>query len=347
MALQLNPLLNDPDSVLVFRRPIVENPEHRVYSEIAFDLLELMEVELSGEKVAVKPNVTSGEHFADPENGITTHPAFIGGMVDYLRQHGARQDGIYIVEDPRDSDDFNPRHWKGTGYLEIAQTTGAKIRCPNSHYCIKKTVPDPLIYPIRNVSRYATASNSILINVPKMKTYNLGITSLCLKNLMGLDDVFERHYCGQAWRELPGIDNYGGRPKNEWMDADLHRLWQQGLAVRLADLAKVIKPDLNIVEGVVARDGTGFNRGQNYALGMSVAGINPVSVDSVTSYIMGFNPLELVYLQIAHSAGLGNHDLARIQIYLADGDKISPCDDPRTIRTPVPFRVIRDILGDN
>ena len=46
-----------------------------------------MQLELSGEKVAIKPNLTSEEHFADPDTGITTHWAFVGGMVEYLFKH--------------------------------------------------------------------------------------------------------------------------------------------------------------------------------------------------------------------------------------------------------------------
>jgi hypothetical protein len=66
--------------------------------------------------------------------------------------------------------------------------------------------------------------------------------------------------------------------------------WQEGLARRLTDTAQVIRPALNIVEGIVGREGTGFQRGRNRTLGLAVAGVNPVAVDSLTSYLMGFDP---------------------------------------------------------
>jgi uncharacterized protein (DUF362 family) len=344
--MKIHPLLNDPEGVFVYSEAVPEIPAHTDYARIAQRAMEIMQVELADEKAVLKPNVTSGEHFADPENGITTHPAFVGGIVDYLFQHGAKPGGVYIVEDPRDSDDFNPRHWKDTGYVEIAKDTGAKLRCPNSYYCIKKAVPNPLVHPIRSITRYADDSNSVLINVPKMKTHNVAITTLCIKNLMGLDDVFDRHYCGQAWKDLPADRVHAEHEKNQWMDEQLHELWQTGLAKRLVDLAQVIHPDLNIVEGVIGRDGTGFNRGRNFPLGMVIAGINPVSVDSVTSYIMGFNPLNLIYLKMAKQAGLGQNDPRYLHIYTVDGDKITPCSNIESIRTKEPFKVIRDIIGD-
>ncbi len=342
----LHTLLNKPDAVFVYRTPVPDSPTGPDFWRVARQALEAMQLQLYGQKAALKPNLTSGEHFADPDNGITTHPAFIGGMVEYLKEHGANAQGIFIVEDPRNSDDFNPRHWKGTGYLEMAGATGAKLRSPDSRYCIKRKVPNPQIHAVRNVSRYAVDANTVLINVPKLKTHNLGITSLCFKNLMGLDDVFDRHYCGQAWNDVAEFRQYAGRPKSEWMDVRLHEQWQYGLAQRLADLAQVIQPQLNVIEGVVGRDGTGFNRGRNFPLGLVVAGINMVAVDSVASYLMGFDPAELVYLKVAHAAGLGDNNLANLRIYEALEGAIIPCCNLEALRAPVPFQVIRDIIGD-
>ena len=346
MALKLNPLLDDPDAVLVYRTAVPAAPAWAEFARAAREVLSVMQVALEGEKVVFKPNVTSGEHFADPETGITTHPAFVGGLIEYVREHGARPGGIYIVEDPRDSDDFTPRHWRGTGYPEIAAQTGAKLRCPHTRYCVKKPVPRPLVHPMRNVSRYAVASDTVLINVPKLKTHNLAITSLCLKNLMGLDDVFDRHYCAQAWQELPAHLRQDHRPRHEWMDEALHERWQEGLARRLADLAQVIRPHLNVVEGIVGRDGTGFNRGRNFSLGMVIAGVNMVAVDSVASYLMGFDPQRLIYLRVAAEIGLGCNDLSQLRIYTVADETIVPCEDLDSVRAKPPFRVIRDILGE-
>lgn len=344
MPLKLHPFLNDPLAVLISRTPVTEPPAYHDYAQAAHQALLAMQVELTGEKVTIKPNTTAGEHFANPDLGVNTHPAFVGGMVEYLREHGARSGGIYIVEDPRDSDDFNPRHWKGTGFLEIAEATGAKLRCPVSYYCVKKKVPRPLVHPVRNVTRYAVDPHTVLINAPKLKTHNLAITSLCMKNLMGLDDVFDRHYCSQAWMELPFRQD--DRPKNEWMDEALHEVWQEGLAKRLADLAQVIPPHLNVVEGVIGRDGTGFQRGRNYPLGLVIAGINMVAVDSVASYIMGFDPLKLVYLKVASSMGLGCNVVARLKIYMVENGELVPCPELEPLRAKPAFRVIRDILGE-
>jgi uncharacterized protein (DUF362 family) len=267
-------------------------------------------------------------------------------LIEYLQEHGVRRGGSYILEDPRNSNDNEPRHWQGTGYPEVTQATGAKLRTPKTYTCVKKAVPDPLVFDTLNVSRLATAPGTVLINVPKLKTHNLGITTLCLKNLMGAVNVFDRHYCGQAWQEMPEKIRSDPRPRQEWLGRALHERHQAGLARRLADTAKVVRSHLCVVEGVVGREGTGFHQGKNHALGLAVAGTNPVAVDSVASYLMGFDPSRLVYLRVAAAAGLGTNDLCQLRVFVAREGDVVPCRDLEAQRTRPPFRVISNIVDE-
>ncbi len=196
----------------------------------------------------------------------------------------------------------------------------------------------------RGAARQAMAA--MRIDVPKLKTHNLAITTLCLKNMMGAVNVFDRHYCHQAWDEIPEEMRDDARPRHEWMDEKVHELWQEGLARRLNDTAKVAPPHLNIVEGMIGRDGTGFNQGRNFPLGLVIAGVNMVAVDSVASYLMGFDPAQLIYLRMAAEAGLGDNDLAKLRIYAVRDGAIMPCPDMEALRADPPLRVIRGIAGE-
>jgi len=348
--MRIHGLLEDPNAVVISAIPPSDPVQPADYVKAALRLLEALQLELEGENVVIKPNVTAGESFADPDSGIGTHPAFVEGLITYLRQHGVpngRGHGhsIFILEDPRNSDDNAPRHWRGTGYPEVAATTGAQLRTPSQFTCVRKSVPRPLVHPTLNVSRLVVAPGTVFINVPKMKTHNLGITTLCMKNLMGVVDVFERHYCAQAWLELPEEVRIEPRPRPELLTPQTHERWQEGLARRLADLAQVAKPALNIVEGVIARDGTGFRRGTNYPLGLTIAGSNVVAVDSVASYLMGFDPKSLIYLRIAAEAGLGTNDLTQLRAYLVTDAGIVPCPDLERLRARPPLKVIRNVPG--
>ena len=341
--MKLHPLLDDPKAVLISKTPVSDPVVWEDYKRAAHQVMAAMQITLDDENAVFKPNVTSGERFANPDTGVTTHPAFLQGMIEYLRDHGTR--GAYILEDPRNSDDNEPRHWRGTGFLEVASATGAKLRTPKTYTCVKKTVPDPLIFPTLKVSRLTVAPNTVLFNVPKLKTHNLGITTLGMKNLMGVVNVFDRHFCGQAWRDMPAEIRDDPRPRREWLDRTLHEQWQEGLARRLVDTAKAVRPKLSVVEGVVGREGTGFQRGRNFALGLVVAGLNIVAVDSVASYLMGFDPLRLVYLRVAAQAGLGTNDVRQLRIYLVQDGEVVPCPDVTALRADPPFRVISNIKG--
>lgn len=345
--MKLHPLLDDPLAVLISYTAVPEPPDNVHFVSAAWQALAAMQIELDGEKAVLKPNLTAAERFADPGSGIGTHPAFLQGMAEYLAGHGARRGGIYLLEDPRNSDDNRPRHWQGTGCLEVAAATGIKLRCPNGYSCVKKAVLRPLAHTALHVSRLAVAPDVVLFNVPKLKTHNLGITTLCLKNLMGTVHVLERHFCGQAWREMPEPARSDRRPRNEWLDRALHERWQEGLARRLVDTAQVVKPRINLVEGVVGREGTGFQRGRNRSLGLVVGGTNMVAVDSIASYLMGFDPLRLIYLRVAAEAGLGTNDPRALRIYLAHEGAPVPCSDLEALRVQPPMQVISNIVGED
>ncbi len=309
--------------------------------------MQAMQIELEGERAVIKPNLTSGEHFADPDSGITTHPGFVQGMVEYLGAQAGHAGRITIAEDPRNSNDNAPRSWVGTGYERLAQETGARLHNPSSFTCVKKEVLGPLVFPRLNVSRLAVAPNTALFNVPKLKTHNLAITTLCMKNLMGLVNVYDRHFCAQAWKALPEEISLNPRPRREWFDRSIHERWQEGLALRLADTAKVIQPALNIIEGIVGREGTGFQRGRNRPLGLVIAGVNLVAVDSLASYLMGFDPQGLIYLKIAAGAGLGENDIRKLHVYTLQAGELALCTEVRLLRVDPPFVVLSGTTGED
>jgi len=101
------------------------------------------------------------------------------------------------------------------------------------------------------------------------------------------------------------------------------------------------------VEGVIAREGTGFQRGRNRALGLVIAGINLVAVDSLASYLMGFDPERLPYIQLAGQAGLGPSEIHNLQVYRVEQDQPLPCEDLSALRIQPPMRVISNLMGED
>ena len=95
--MRLHPLLNDPRAVLVSHIPVGEPVRWDDFRRAARAALAAMQIELAGEKAVIKPNVTVGEKYADPDCGIGVHPGFVHGMADYLQEHGVRRNGVYVL----------------------------------------------------------------------------------------------------------------------------------------------------------------------------------------------------------------------------------------------------------
>ncbi|MFQ6053744.1 MAG: DUF362 domain-containing protein [Candidatus Bathyarchaeia archaeon] len=113
------------------------------------------------------------------------------------------------------------------------------------------------------------------INLPKMKTCGSTLVTLSVKNLFG---VLQRAKKNKLHRHLNEILPY---------------------------LAKVIRHDLIVVDGITAMEGNGPVIGTPKDLGVIVAGSNPVAVDAVCTRMMGFDPEEVEHLVRAREMGLG------------------------------------------
>ena len=346
--MRLHPLLDDPQAVALYHTPVTDPVSWDDFRRAGPEVLAALRLELDpGERPVLKPNVTAGEMQPGPDTGITTHPGFVEGLIEHLLAHGARRGEVYVVEDPHSTRGDERRTWVNTGYPAVAERTGCQLREPLGFNCVRLRVPNPRVHRWIPVQKLFVAPGSVMINVPKMKTHNLAICTLCLKNLQGAIGNRDRSYCSQAWQETPHAWRYETRPRGEWMTRAIHETWQQRHSMRLADAAQVIVPALNIVEGIVGRDGTAFGEGRNYPTGLSVAGRNMVAVDTVAAYLMGFDPRRLVFLRVASEAGLGTNDLRSIKVYVARDGDLSQCEDLASYRARPPFRVITRAMGED
>ncbi|NLG28434.1 MAG: DUF362 domain-containing protein [Chloroflexi bacterium] len=240
--MQIHPRFRDPSVVLISRTPVSDPASPDMFVQGAGQALAALELELEGENVVLHPNSTVGELHTGWDHGITTHPQFVKGLVQYLHAHGADRERVYIVEDPRNNNTDDVRHWRNTGYLPVAEETGARLHSHASFQTLRREVPDWFVHPFRKVAALAVAPNTVLINVPKLKTHYLAITTLAIKNLMGLDNGYDRHYCGQAWVQMGPSYSDNPRPRNEWLSAADHERWQELLAFRLLDQARAVTP---------------------------------------------------------------------------------------------------------
>ena len=268
----------------------------------------------SGDRVAIKVNLTGGTHFQAPAGvsateSYMTHPEVVHALGELLRDAGARE--IYIVEAV-----YDDASYRLFGYEQVARTLGATL--------IDLNRPDP--YPDFASKAVGTGwftyeaftFNHILeevdafISVAKMKTHcSCGITA-SLKNLVGL--VPAAHY------------RLG---KDDWWRSALHGAANETrtrLPRAIIDLNRARPIDLALIDGIKTSQGGEVPRGAFAPVqpGVLIAGKDPVATDAVATAVMGFDPSAAYptppfingdnHLSLAHDLGLGTNRLEEIEV---------------------------------
>jgi uncharacterized protein (DUF362 family) len=102
-----------------------------------------------------------------------------------------------------------------------------------------------------------------------------------------------------------------------------HEMWlNRGL-----DNAHTLKPNLNIICGIIGLDGEELNRdkiGDDQLCNMVIAGMSPFEVDAVGSYFMGHDPREIWYTRVAKERGYGECDPEKIKIFWMRDKEVVP-----------------------
>ena len=116
------------------------------------------------------------------------------------------------------------------------------------------------------------------INVAALKTHMETSVSLTLKNQMGLISSKNRMEC--------------------------HKY---GLHDHIGQLATVLRPNLNMIDGLVAMQGNGPHHGTPLKCDLILVGNDMVEIDAIATTIMGFDYLKTKHLTIAHDRGVGTY----------------------------------------
>ncbi|MEM4867581.1 MAG: DUF362 domain-containing protein [Ignisphaera sp.] len=169
-----------------------------------------------------------------------------------------------------------------------------------------------------SVSKILMDNQFFKISACRAKTHDTVIVTLSIKNVvMG---AIKRGYKSRMHRGYFSI-NYN-----------------------IAKLATRLMPDLGVIDGVVAMEGDGPVNGEEKYWGVVFASTNPVNLDIVTAYAMGFNPSDIGYLLLLSRWGYGEIDIKRIKILGEDVDAIrSPFKPHRLYREQLKWKTHRDL----
>jgi len=240
----------------------------------------------SGSCVLVKPNLLMSK---PPEFGITTHPEVVRAVIHLLKEIGCK----IVVGD-------GPSVWGQyiENVEEVYEITGIKKVCREEGVRLvnfdKRRMRDkfPLTAELDECD--------YLINLPKFKTHELTLITGAIKNLFGL-------VSGTYKTELH---------KNYFAPAEFAKI--------LVDIYQEAKPDLTIIDGILAMEGDGpATSGIVRQLNLLLAGSDCVALDTVMAKIMGITQQDVLTTKEAALRNLGEAKLSNIRIEGEDIDKLN------------------------
>lgn len=324
------PIWHTEDTVCLLKTHLDSLPGPEAFRSAAPDLMRALRPPLRA-RIVIKPNVVWK---MPADSGVVTHPAFVGGLVDALRERGFSADDIVVAEGGGIEGDHDMAEiFAMAGYADELSSRGVELRDLNEDSSVEMAVSGGHVLRNIHVARTIVGEERTVINVAKLKTHNFATVTLCVKNMQGmLSPIHHRHLCTRYPR-YKGDDGLG---------VDLNLLDSPSRFFdKLVDLAQTLHPDLHIIEGVVGRDGTGFQRGKNIPMGIALAGINPLALDTVGAMLMGLDTQEVGLLRAARERGLPGTDPRQIRVLIVRHGRLAECRDWRKYRADPPFTVLR------
>lgn len=229
-----------------------------------------------GQRVAVKPNIGWAEK---PERGATTNPDLVAALIRNCLAAGAAEVVIF---------DHTCEEWSGcyhtSGIAKAVEEAGGKM-APAHEESYYQSAALPLGKTLKDIKVHqAILDCDVWFNVPVLKHHGGAGMTAAIKGLMGA--VWNRRY-------------YHGN--------NLHQC--------LADFLAVRKPDLNVVDcyRVMTSHGPRGGSPEDVSLvKMQLLSTDIVAVDAAAARLMGREPGDCRYVTLAHEAGHGEIDAARL-----------------------------------
>jgi len=217
-------------------------------------------------KILIKPNLNSNMNAL---TGNTTDLRLIAAVLEFLKDSG--YSNITIGEGTNSG-----FYRRGIGVISrlkvdrLAKKYGARTYDLNYDSRIEIEFENGVKAEVSDIC----INNDFFINIPKLKMHYETEMTVCLKSLIGC---------------LVGMEN--------------KRKTHSSLIKNIYNLNKFIKPDLHIVDAIIAMEGTGPTTGTPIHCGYIIAGKNPFLLDLACAMIAGVPYIEVPVLKLAEEKG--------------------------------------------
>ncbi len=211
--------------------------------------------------IIIKPNLTNS---SPPP--VTTSVEAAEAVYKYCRDHTKAD--IAIGEGAgsgRTCDVYG-----ALGYVDMAHRHHIELIDFNSAETLELRNPNAL--RLKTFHMPKVARDAFIISLPVLKDHDFSKTTISMKNMFGL---------------APGKYYAGG-----WNKSKLH---SPSVDDSIVDVCTYKKPDLSIVDASVALQG-GHLSGRKKHVGLILASVDPVAVDTIGSELLGHDPGWVHYL---------------------------------------------------
>ena len=206
------------------------------------------------------------------------HPETVRAVAHHLREGGTGR--LQAGDGPSAADPG--RGFRECGYTQMCAEEEIELMDLDANEVEQIDIPGALsLHRIGIVA--SVRARQGLVSIAWMRTHAYTTISLCMKNLMGVIG--------------PSSDR-----------GTIHEPFPE----RITDLVSALRPGLSVIDGTTGLD-EGVSR-TPVPLDLTVAGWDFVAVDAVGTAIMGFDPMEIEHIWLAHERGLGTADLSEIEI---------------------------------
>jgi len=214
-------------------------------------------------KVLLKPNMLGAYPV---EKIVTTHPEFVAAAGRVFKKAGAK---VWVGDSP------NGVH----GIDEVWKVTGIGAVCDREGF-VRRPFEEGGSRPRRGYMISSVPQEAdLIVNLPKFKTHSLTLMTLAAKNMFGCVSGIQKT---KYHRDYPSPEAFSRQ------------------CVRIAE---AIKPELSIVDGIVAMEGNGPSNGTPVNLGAIVAGHNMHAVDWICCRMVGLDPTQVYTVRAAIDLG--------------------------------------------
>jgi uncharacterized protein (DUF362 family) len=269
------------------------------------------------DKVVIKPNLVLDRL---SNTGLTTDPRVVQTIIELCKH--MNPSALTIAEGSGGVD--TRMAFKKCGYTKLKQKYGVKLLDLNKSKNTIVDVPNGKAFQELRVPNIILESD-VLINVPKLKFFKSWV-SLSVKNLLGavpgrgkysntLSSQFPIKLSRAYWTAKGKFFGPRGEKKK------VHKNFFQGIV----DLNTIIKPSLNVIDGIIACYGDAPLKQQEKPIQLNtiLASKDPLALDCVATKISGLNPMDVSYLKCAAERRLGESDYNKIQVVGTPINKIA------------------------